>query len=362
MDDLIVEYLDCTVSIGGGPGNVGLPPCGDQGRAGYTHDFTMGQWLFWTYAFDQPSLIFELKSGMRVPRHMFDAASETYAIELRVRDPMTFQSRLAPREFRLPIQVARFRGDTSTRTAVLFASILPAALMDLPPDDTLQVGFFLFRDAPEFPSVMRRVGAHAPGQALTLDYGAQLDPGRYYFSLEAYSAALGAAAKARDFLQARSWDQDSLLLSDIVVAHRLEPRTVGEPLTWRDVTLQPSRTLEVTAGASLWLLWETYGLRPGANRIGRSEVRLTVRGLQAPDLPVRVLEGLGKGRRGGPSLEWQSEHRLAPDGRGLDYVAIQLPAEASGRYEVTITVTEPLSGRTAQSTRVITVTRASPRP
>jgi hypothetical protein len=163
-------------------------------------------------------------------------------------------------------------------------------------------------------------------------------------------------------LRAPVWDADSLQLSDLLIAHRVEPREEGtSPTSWRDLTFEASRTLEVAKGASLWAVWETYGLQPGAQGTSRYQVTLALRDINARAAPLRLLERLGVGRRQGTpavSLEWASERRLSPDGRALEYVAVELPADIEGRYELVVTVTDPATGRSARSSRTLTIAPA----
>jgi hypothetical protein len=77
-------------------------------------------------------------------------------------------------------------------------------------------------------------------------------------------------------------------------------------------------------------------------------------------LPVRLLSriGLAKGERTPRvALEWQSTRLLAPDGRGVEYLAIQLPEDIKGEYELAVTVAERGTNRRATARRVITVLR-----
>jgi len=155
------------------------------------------------------------------------------------------------------------------------------------------------------------------------------------------------------------WRADSLQLSDLLVAHRVSPRVEGDPLTWRDLTIEPSRTLEVTPGTSLWVVWEAYGILPDARGIGRYEVTLSLQDADARSLPVRMLERLGVGRREqGVELAWSAERRLSADGRALEYVALELPGEAAGEYRLEVTVRA--GERVARSVRRVTVVPVAP--
>jgi hypothetical protein len=155
------------------------------------------------------------------------------------------------------------------------------------------------------------------------------------------------------------WRPDSLQLSDLLVAHQVRSRVEGEPRTWRDLVIEPSRTLDVTPGASLWVVWEAYGIALDARGLGRYEVTLALQDAAARSLPLRLLERVGV-RRGEPSVQlaWAAERRLSGDGRALEYVAVELPAEAAGEYRLAVTVRA--GERVATSVRRVTVVPVEP--
>ena len=344
--------LSCVgADVGGNPG-----ACEAGGGVGNQTDGSGGRWLFWTYAMDRPSMIFEQRPGMRVARYMRDAPAEQYAGQLREASPLTFASRLAPKSFHLPVQVARFKGESGGLTTLAIFGLVPAQQMALPPSDSISAGLFVFTDTAGFPIAAQQVGRYAPGDALALSYRAPLGAGRYSYDVEAYAAGAGAAATARDTVTLPAWRADTLTMSDLLVAHQLSPRSDAPALTWRDLLLQPSRTLTVTPGANLWIVWEAYGLKPSEQSTGRYHVAVTVQDVTAKPLLVRLVRRLGgtSGPAPGVTLEWDSERPLAADGRALEYVAIQLPAEAAGDYQLVVTLKDP-QGRTTQTTRRISI-------
>ena len=344
-------YLDCAASTD--PANCAPAP------GGAARDESGGRWLFWTYAPDRPSLMFEVRTSARVARYLVESSAGEYADQLRAATPLTFHSRVAPKAFRLPVQVTRFKGGAGGETTVAVHSVVATRQLELPPQDSLTVGLFLFRDTAGFPLAARQTANYAAGEGVALSYRVALAPGRYAYSLEAFAPAFGGAATVRDSLAVPVWRADSLQLSDLLVAHRVGPRVEGDPLTWRDLVIEPSRTLEVTPGASLWVVWEAYGVVPDARGIGRYEVTLSLQDADARSLPVRLLEGL-RVRRGEPGVElrWAAERRLAADGRALEYVAIELPGEAAGEYRLEVTVRA--GERVARSVRRVTVVAVEP--
>ncbi|HET7790376.1 MAG TPA: hypothetical protein VFD85_13320 [Gemmatimonadales bacterium] len=355
QQDAAAVILGCMKS------DVGGPVCNSPRGEGMSGDQSGGRWLVWTYESDQPSLIFEQRPSARVARYVFDGAAENYATQLRRASPLTFTSKLAPVTVRVPVQVVRFKGDSAGgTTAVVVYGLVPAGQMHVSAGDSITAGFFVFQDTAGFPAAWQSTGRFGGGPALGLTYRLGLPPGRYAYSFEALAPAYGAAGSTRDSLVLRAWHPDSLQLSDLLLAHRVDPKRDGPSLTWSDLDIDPSRTLTVVSGSSVWVVWETYGLRPGPEGTARYDVSLSVTDLSAKPLPVRLLERLGlkdAAPRAAISLAWTSERPLAPDGRALEYVGLELPQGAVGRYDLTVTVRDPATSRTATTERAIDVTR-----
>jgi len=319
-----------------------------------------GRWLFWTYAMDRPTMIFEQHAGVRVPRYMRDAPAEDYADQLRKKSPLTFTSKLAPKSYQLPVQVARFKGEIPGATTLAIYGLVPAQQMALPPGDSITAGLFVFNDTTGFPIAAKQVSRYVPGEGLALSYRVPLTAGRYSYDVEAYARGTGAAT-ARDTVALPTWRADTLTMSDLLVAHELNPRTDAPSLTWRDLLLQPSRTLTVTPGSNLWLVWETYGLKPTDTGMGHYHVAVTVQDVTAKPLLVKLLGRIGGKRAAqGVTLEWDSDRPLALDGRALEYVSIELPVEATGDYLLVVTLKDGL-GRTTHTSRRISVLAATPK-
>jgi len=340
-------YLDCI-----GAGGACTPAAGGAAR-----DESGGRWLFWTYAADRPSLMFELRAGARVPRYLLESSSAEYARQLRAASPLTFRSQVTPKQFRLPVQVVRFKGTRPGETVVSLYSLVAARQMELPPQDSLRVGLFVFRDTVGFPLAAERTGGYASGEGVGLSYTLALAAGRYAYSLEMLAPSFGAAATVRDSLPIPPWPADALSMSDVLVALRLDPRVEGEPRTWRDLTLEPSRTLEVTPGVRLWAVWEVYGAAATDRGTARYDVAVALEDAEARSIATRLLRGLGLGERGQREarLAWAAERRLAADGRGLEYVQIELPEDAAGEYRLVVTVRE--GGREVRRERPLRVIR-----
>lgn len=331
--------------------------CGPAGGAPGDHDFSGGRWIVWTYAMDRPSMIFEIRTGQRVPRYYFDGPAREYAEQLRQHTPMTFESRLAPNTVGLPLQVARFRGETPERTAAMFFGVVPAQEMGLPRTDSLATGLFLFRAGGTEP-IARSAARHVPGAALLLTYNVPLPAGRYSYSIEAWSEAYGAAALARDSLLAPQWRPDSLMLSDLLLADTIRTPS-SRARRWTELGAAGSPSLAFVAGSNVWIVWESYGLHGGDDRIAGYRVELALRDDANRPLAIRLLERIGLGRRpqrATITLSWDAERPLADhDQPVVEWAQLELPEGARGPYRLGVTVTERGTGRSASAERLLTI-------
>jgi len=226
--------------------------------------------------------------------------------------------------------------------------------------DSITAGLFVFRDTGGFPTIAHQAGAFQAGQGLSLSYRVPVGPGHYSFSLEGYSPKDGAAAIARDSFIAPVWHADSLEMSDLLIAHAVTPNGDGTPLTWRDLLIQPSRSLAVVPGSTIWLVWETYGLTTSSKGDGAFHVVLALQDANQQSFPLRLLARLGMGAKPGQasiSLAWDAEQPLSADGRALQYVSVQLPEDARGSYNLIVTVADS-SHRSAHAVRHLTLVPA----
>jgi tetratricopeptide (TPR) repeat protein len=352
-ENAVSRFMDCMpADMGGDPGK-----CEGGPAEGTAADQSSGRWLVWTYDMDRPSFIFELRPSQRVPTYVWASNAEDYARLRREANPITFTSHLAPRTVALPLQITRFKGARPDQTDVLVSGAASAAALQLAAGGRVATGLFVFRQTAGFPLVESRRDSATVGRALVLDYRPSVPPGSYAIAVEALSAASGVAAVARDSVTAPFWRADTLALSDLLLAD--DVRETGRTATWRDLAIDPSRTLSVAAGGMIWAVWEVYGVAPGPGRTARYEVSLTLQDVNARALPVRLLARLGLvagGNAPAVTLQWTAERVPAPDGRALEYVALQVPPDAKGSYRLEVSVSDPATQRTATVTRRLTIT------
>lgn len=353
----VLQVFDCIPTDLRGQNDI-RPDCSTAGaEAPANADFSAGRWIFWTYAADRPSLIFEIRTGQRVPRYEWNGAAERYATELRRRSPLDFESRLAPHLVSLLAQLTRFRSPDRYGTSVLIHAAAPGQSMGAPTNDSIETGVFVFADRSGYPLVARHVERRAIAVDLALSYAFALPQGRYAYSVEAWSPATGTAVIARDSLLAPAWPPDSLALSDLLVAERVEPAHT-HVVRWSDLSIAPLPLLAVGPGAIVALVWESYGVQPGREGVAGYDITLEVRDDNARSLPLRLLDRVGLARSPREPAVRLSWHAERPAGEVLlDYATVQLPPDATGRLRLVVVVRDATSGQEATRERTITVQR-----
>lgn len=332
--------------------------CPVQGSTHVTEAGNVGEaWIVWTYDSIQPSAVFHSRSDQparpREQRLIGAPVSESVFGD----EPISFRSRLAPHEYALPFQRVRFMGEHRDTTILAVYGILPAGIIGIPDQDSVATQLSIFLDAQGFPLVRQDSARNATGATLALSYFVPLGPARYYLALEALDLPAGVAAKGRDSVTVRSWNKRDLQTSDLLVALSAEPKSVGEARQWTDLSIEASRTLVVTQGTPITLVWETYGLTPLPDRTGSYEVALQVRDSAGGRLGLGLLRALGLHRpeQRSTRLSWTSTRSLARDGRALEYVSVQLPGDVTGAFQVEVRIKERSTGRQASSSRWIRV-------
>lgn len=322
--------------------------------AGYTTPQGGGRYIFWNYAPDRPSLVFTRDQGLSNLEFMPDAYSERYAQEVRARLPSIYEP--FPRKLDLPHQIARFKGGAPDTTVVETYGALPLAGLTGSAEDSVQVGSFFF-DAGHTESY-RWTGTVRAGGRDTVPLGlkTKLPLGYYDYSLEAYDPRREAVARARGSLVTRRYALDTLSLSDVLVADRIDPRREDLPAdTRKDLKIQGSADLAFGAGEPVGLYWETYGLTTEGG-VARYRVTIEVRDAEDHSLPVRVLSAIAGVFGGGqprPRLSWTREVDLAERDRAIDWIVLRDLSPGEGR--VVVTVHDLVAGTAATAERYLSV-------
>jgi GWxTD domain-containing protein len=274
----------------------------------------------------------------------------------------------------VPVQVAAFRhsGDPS-RTELVFFAGLPLTRMaegvDLR-EGPIQNGLFV-TDLLERPVVTDRhservvFGAEQHFERRT--FTTALPAGDYRYRVETRQPTTNRAARGAGRLPVESFDRTVLMLSDVVLADRVERRT-ETPAGRTGFLIDPNPPMEFAPGDAVHLYWEIYNLQPDSTGGIRytAEVVLRVQSLERTGLVARVvgpvLDAAGLSAKGDDpvSLRYEVAEDLAGRDRVPAWVAVNLLQAPAGTYTLELGITDQVSGQTANRRRVFTVTERAP--
>ncbi len=238
--------------------------------------------VVWNYS-GGVSFMFRLQAGYF--RSRFPGDYQYAAEQYRIAQPAKYDNIPSiPALFPIPVQIARFRGVTADHVAVEVHSELPVeSLLQGAEMETseLETGLFLLNANGE--RIVRQVATEV------IDYGdaSRANPLRSWRLMLPASSRLVAAVEVRDavsWLAAASRDtftsvpfaEDSLAVSDILLAEALRP-LAPEP-TRRveyDIVPNPSRTYATNQPITIY--YELYGLDRDREGFADFDVSITVR-------------------------------------------------------------------------------------
>jgi len=273
----------------------------------------------------------------------------------------------------LPTQVTRFRGANVRETEVLVATSIDAARM--------------YRGAEIDRGVLERsvrVGPAARLQVASVDtmrvslpasrrlqwlFVDTLRAGEYRMRFEARDPSVtGAFGRAQLETVLSTSDTAHLGSSDLLIADRVAvpPTTLR---SWHQLGLVPRGDLVMAPRDTFSLYWENYGLRANAGQRVSFEVRIVVTLLQLDrgrdplrNLFGNISDAVGLSPEGDEQLGMRYERTEAVEGRdripGL--VTLGLGTAPSGRYRLTVTVSDRVSGQRTSTQREFTISRAGP--
>jgi hypothetical protein len=152
-------------------------------------------------------------------------------------------------------------------------------------------------------------------------------------------------------------------MSDVLVAERLAPREGRAPRRWSDMFIAPS-VGQLRRGQQFSMMWETYELAATPEGTNRYRVDIGLRQLDRSRLSrivTRVLGGTVGSRearagRAGQQVAMSFTREVPAGPMSLDYLALSLGETGRGRFRLTITITDLVSGRSVTRERDLTVT------
>lgn len=258
----------------------------------------------------------------------------------------------------LPFQVSRFLAGDAVLVRVdarLTLDSIAAARVER--NDSVLVGLVLRPLGGQ--SSETRVVRRLTVQEDSIDFAveAAVPPGEYLLSAEAVEGGSRLAWRTRFRLEADVAHDGTISLSDPVIAHAYRGRPLPEGRS--SPTLQPHGSLVIPTGATVGVYAEASGLRPGTGGLLRYRVHVEVDRSDEPSLPVRVVQWLGRavglvGEEHRAVLAWDA---AAAPGSGPVPVAFDLDLAGldPGLHAVTVQITDPVSGASATSSRLVRI-------
>ena len=264
----------------------------------------------------------------------------------------------------LPVQTTRFRGRTNREHEVVTAMSVPATryyrAIELDHSD-IMVRAFVGPLGSMRAADSTRVAIPLPvTRDPTLTRVDTLPSGDVRLRLEAIDPAVdAAAARAHVALDLSTPLTDRLTLSDVMIGRRTGTGA-ERPRSWRDARISPLAALRVLPRDTFALYWEAYGAAPTATGAVQLEVALRVELLEITRngnalarLLGNVADVVGLTPEGDAQLGVRFARSEPLDGRDripLTFT-LSLGTAPAGRYRLTVSVHDTVSGQRAETQR-----------
>jgi hypothetical protein len=296
-----------------------------------------------------------------------------YAENARYIAPVSFRNI----EERFPVdsigvQVARFRADQPGAVDVSIFADLPTAALLRETDvreASLETGFFLTDIrrrtlAAERDTSVVRLTDDRPDAVSSRSWRRTMAPGEYLYRVEARQPISGRNARGLAAMPVSPFTAGTHQLSDILIARHIGLKSGGDkPLSRDDLLILPAGRLTFAPGDTIFLYWESYGLTPDTNGVGRARIELALRIDQLHrESGIEVFLGnigdaIGLTAKGDDrvSLSYERTINAGAMERAPDYLALGLGAAPAGTYTLEIRVTDLVSNQSATQQRVLQV-------
>ncbi len=283
----------------------------------------------------------------------------------------------------MPMQLARFRGYTPQQAAVEVHCELPLEMLSRGMD--LETGEFksgIFLRNVKGQEIKRQVKTQilkytdAPHTNGYRSWRVLLPAeGRITFAVETRDEVSWRAAVARDTLRSTFFPEDSLSLSDILLADNILP-LAKEPKRRSEFDIWPNPAREYARDQRLFMYYEIYGLEPDDEGFGSydASLRVTIKALNREGTifgdtllgggnPLSIIARLadlwGFTAVGDDAVELRFSREV--DLKGLDrlteYHRLDLPEAPPGDYEITLKLWDRLAERLVSRTRKFVILR-----
>ncbi len=283
----------------------------------------------------------------------------------------------------MPMQLARFRGYSADQAAVEVHCELPLELLSRGMD--LESGEFksgIFLRNVKGQEIKRQVKTQilkytdAPHTNSYRSWRVLLPAeGRITFAVETRDEVSWRAAVARDTLRSTFFPEDSLSLSDILLADNILP-LAKEPKRRSEFDIWPNPAREYARDQRLFMYYEIYGLEPDDEGFGSydASLRVTIKALNREGTifgdtllgggnPLSIIARLadlwGFSAVGDDAVELRFSREVDLKGRDrlTEYHRLDLPEAPAGDYEITLKIWDRLAERLVSRTRKFVILR-----
>ena len=246
--------------------------------------------------------------------------------------------------------LATFRGEAGlTDVSIYFA--LPAGQLQQPEMDSsiVETGFSLFNASWE--SMAQSEGrlvwsAASGGNAIVSSFEASAPADSYSVAVYALQEATMRRGGYKAVLQMPDYSANTLLMSDIILAHNVQSASAEPPTSRKSLTLIPNPTSVFATSEPLHLVFELYNLVYGENDETDYSIRIQLNALKKKLFGVRSKPDL--------TVEARLSGRRAST---VEFPEVDVSAVAPGRYELVVEVRDRVTNATTRKTRVVELVR-----
>ena len=272
----------------------------------------------------------------------------------------------------LLVQATRFRGRTEREHHVVTAMSVPAArfykAIELDRSDIMVRAFVGPLGRMRVADSSRVAVALPVTRDPVLTRVDTLPSGDFRLRLEAVDPAVDAAAgRAHVALDLPTLATDRLVLSDVMMGRRTGP-VAERPRSWSEARIQPLAAMRVPPRDTFALYWETYGARPSATGAAQLEVALQVElleitrdGSTLSRMLGNVADMVGLTAEGETQLGVRFARSEPIEGRDRIPITftLSLGTAPAGRYRLTVSVRDTVSGQRAETQREFVIGASS---
>lgn len=328
--------------------------------------------IVWSYGREGPTFLFQQRPGYRHATFAGDYAH--WDAEYRHHQPAFYRVPSLPVLFKIPVQVARFRGSEEQESVVEVHAGIPIDSLNRGVDvktRELETGLFLLD--PQGRTIERRVRkvALAAGEWAAIrglrSWRLIVPPdSSYRLGVEARDPLSLRVATARDTFTAERFERGRLQISDILLADFLHP-LVEQPEKRADLRIRPNPGMSYEVDVPVYLYYEIYDLQPDSSGFAAYDVTLAVRVKSLTreggfaQLLGLLADAWGFTVAGDDRVEvtFSREVRLGDRDRAIGWYSIDLQEAPAGEYEIRIQVTDLNSGAPARRLRAFRVVKPS---